>query len=272
MLNIEKTAQALRHAPGLQRFGFLWNLVRPAYNRFLNLLTGDRGLPRHINGTELVLLDTRFRSVPDAHEPELWKEVIKESTPGRTVVDVGANIGLYVVAIAKRVGSQGHVIAAEPDPANAEALRRHLSLNGVENQVEVVESALSDKPGTATLHVQGKESRITDEDSANSDDTIEVPMTTLDDLVADRKIDLLLIDVEGFEESVLRGGIKLLSSAEQRPSSIFIEVHPFAWSYANSSSNSLLGCLNECGYDVTDLTGKAVDKIESYGHIVARPR
>jgi FkbM family methyltransferase len=45
-------------------------------------------------------------------------------------VDSGANIGLYAIALARRVGTGGRVHAFEPEPANFRTLDRHCRLNG----------------------------------------------------------------------------------------------------------------------------------------------
>ena len=80
-------------------------------------------------------------------------------TPGCVFADVGANFGYYTLLGARLVGSGGKVLAFEPQPAVAELLRESLSINSMAN-VEVIEAALSNQPGRATLHVpKGRQSR-----------------------------------------------------------------------------------------------------------------
>jgi len=62
----------------------------------------------------------------------------------RRAADIGANLGLHSILMGK-CGWQ--VKAFEPDPVHAKLLRRNLTLNGSGN-VELVEAAVSDKPGT----------------------------------------------------------------------------------------------------------------------------
>jgi hypothetical protein len=80
----------------------------------------------------------------------------------------------------------------------------------------------------------------------------------------------LKIDVEGYEEMVLRGTSRLLHTPELKPRTIFIEVHPYAWASMNTTSSSLLGLLKNAGYRVHTVDGRPVDCIERYGEIVAR--
>ena len=89
-------------------------------------------------------------------------------------------------------------------------------------------------------------------------------------MLAGERIDILKIDVEGFEEMVLRGAQNLLCTAAFRPRTIFIEVHPYAWASLGSGSTALLRLLNQAGYRVETLEGLPVRSIERYGEIVAR--
>ena len=69
--------------------------------------------------------------------------------PGMTVVDVGANVGLYSALAARRVSSSDRVFAFEPDPDSCGFLRK-AALNGFANVV-VEQAAVADKPGRLTL-------------------------------------------------------------------------------------------------------------------------
>jgi FkbM family methyltransferase len=129
--------------------------------------------------------------------------------PGRTFVDVGANLGLYAHA-AKRRGMR--VVAVEPHPQLAGNLRRLLG-----RKVTVLPVALSDRPGQASLYLpsyQGRdlEARSSLEITANrglAQREIKVETTTLDALAL-RDVAVIKIDVEGHELAVLRGGRRLI--------------------------------------------------------------
>src|SRR5713226_9211768 len=77
--------------------------------------------------------------------------------PGMTVVDAGANHGLYTLLASKRVGRSGRVIAFEPSPRERKRLRRHLWVNRCKN-VNVQPCALGDERREADLFlVEGRE-------------------------------------------------------------------------------------------------------------------
>lgn len=71
---------------------------------------------------------------------------------GMNFIDVGANIGLYSLFAATRVGSSGRVIAFEPSRREASSFERNVSLNGMLN-VQLLRLAVGERAGTATLSV-----------------------------------------------------------------------------------------------------------------------
>ena len=84
----------------------------------------------------------------EPHFAELFQLLVR---PGDRCVDVGANIGLHTVRMAKLAGRDGAVTAIEPDPVLARPLERNLRLNELAN-VRLVNAAASDQPGQVTLH------------------------------------------------------------------------------------------------------------------------
>ena len=80
------------------------------------------------------------------------------------------------------------------------------------------------------------------------------------------------MDVEGFEENVLRGAEVLLSDNNRKPRTIFIEVHPYNWHLCGTTSDSLINSLTKNRYDVLDLKNQRVSKIDWYGEIIAIDR
>lgn len=192
---------------------------------------------------------------------------MRELQPGDTVVDVGASIRLYTIAFARRLGPQGRVVAFEADPDSAEALTRTVEINGVESRVTVYKQAVGDISG-ALLFMQGcgYESRV-----ALADDTesVQVPVVKLDDVFKNRPVDILKVDVEGYELHALRGATGLLSDTDRSPRTLFIEVHPYAWDRLSVTRDMLLEFLSSCDYEARELAGKLVEVVERYGEIIA---
>jgi FkbM family methyltransferase len=124
---------------------------------------------------------------------------------GETFLDIGANCGLFTLYAARAVGPNGRVIAVEPMPAMIERLQFNVKTNGFTN-VAVVECAVGDTAGTATLHVQKFRRGSSSILPADTSFRLQVPMMTLLDLcrkLGVRNIDSMKIDIEGFEDRAL---------------------------------------------------------------------
>ncbi len=262
----ERWCVGLRHSPLLRRADWLWNIIRPAYDAAVSQLAA-RGLPRIINGTDSLLVSPDLRGIPESYEPEVWKQVMAAIRPGDTIVDVGAHFGLYTIACGKRVGSAGCVVAFEPHPGNFALLRRQILLNELSDRIEAHEAAVGDRDGhTQFTSGYSVQSHIT----PNMNDGIRVKVCRLDSVFADSKVDIIKIDVEGFEEKALQGAEGLLNDKKRKPRAIFIGVHPYNWHLCGTSSNSLVSLLYRHGYSIGDVTVRRIDSIDFYGEVIAR--
>jgi FkbM family methyltransferase len=257
----------LRHSPLLSRAEWLWDALRPSYNNLVALLAA-RGLERRINGTDTIRVSPAFRNTPEIYEPEVWQLLMSNVRSGDIIADVGAYVGLYTVALAQRIGDNGKVIAFEPDPGNFAALSEHVQLNDVGSRVKVVQAAVGAKDGQVPFHANSSsQSGFCTEHSQNK--STQVDCMTLDNFTQLKRLDILKIDVEGYEEHVLKGAAGLLSEPKRRPRLIFIEVHPYAWQAAGTTSDSLKSLLSRHGYSLSRPDNSSVNTIDFYGEIVA---
>ncbi len=137
---------------------------------------------------------------------------------GDTILEIGGHHGKDTVLLSKWVGVEGRVITFEPMPDNVEVISQNVSLNQLGN-VEVVPIALGDSVGTANMRRKSNSAV-----KAQGRGGTVVTMSTVDNYCEEHGLtpDLLKVDVEGFELSVLAGAQKTL--AESRPS-LQIELH-----------------------------------------------
>jgi FkbM family methyltransferase len=142
-------------------------------------------------------------------EQETWFEkemafVARWLRPGMTAIDIGANLGVYALPMARLVGPGGRVFAYEPASETARLLSISRARNGADN-LQVIAAALSDSEREGHL-VLGISSELNALDGHGPGET--VPITSLD---AEQKkrgwgaIDFLKIDAEGEEERILAG-------------------------------------------------------------------
>jgi FkbM family methyltransferase len=133
---------------------------------------------------------------------------------GDLVFDVGAHVGDRVASF-RRMGAK--VLAIEPQPAVARTLR---VFYGADKSVVIVETAVGRKVGNVRLMINVDNPTVSTASDAfvnaardadgwreqQWNESIRVPMTTLDALIAEQGVPVFIkIDVEGFEEEVLLG-------------------------------------------------------------------
>lgn len=137
--------------------------------------------------------------------------------PDSTAIDVGANVGVVTVQLARRMSSRGRVLACEPMPANVARLEHNIQMNSLEN-VETLPLALGSDEGTVQLYLgTDSASHSTTEvlEFWRADESVRVQQTTLDSVWHDRgspRVSVIKIDVEGGEIGVLQGGRELIAA------------------------------------------------------------
>jgi FkbM family methyltransferase len=162
----------------------------------------------------------------------LWEwhvgEVIRRSLGrGDVFVDVGANAGYYTALAAELVGETGHIYALEPAPSTFQKLERTLSLNSLEN-VTALAVAAGAAEGTAVLcgPPSGHDASSSLRNRPSDGVTTSVRVRPLCDVVPpwhQKRLSLVKVDVEGYEDDVLYGLEPLLSNGVR--SAVVVEVH-----------------------------------------------
>ena len=153
--------------------------------------------------------------------------------PGSIVFDVGAHHGFLTILFAKWAGATGHVHAFEANPPNALVLDANLGLNRLNNCTRTVAAV---GPCSGSIRISGEAV------SSGPDCGRLVQEISLDDYfesAATSHVDLIKIDVEGFEGQVLRGCPRLLAC---RPK-IALELHVDDLATFGDSVDSVLGLL-----------------------------
>jgi FkbM family methyltransferase len=215
-----KMAEILRRIPGVKRPAKrLLRVLLPGKPVWVQIRSGiSQGMWMRLD------LRRETRLWRGEHEPILQGALRAAVLPGTVVYDIGAHVGSIALGVARLVGPNGHVVAFEADPGNAETLRENRDRNHLTSTLRIVPSAVWSYSSNGISFRSGGEKRAhggVEMDGQRpvlgSGQLIDVPAVTLDDFVANGGPvpQLVKIDVEGGEYDVLRGGDRLFST--QRP-------------------------------------------------------
>lgn len=204
-----------------------------------------RGLkfPLYFNASDRIsLLSTSIES-------DIQKLVSVLLKVGDTVLDIGANIGLISLIFAKSVGQTGKVFAFEPEPQNARFLKYNVRRFP---QVQIAEVALSDRSGTANFYlnaISGTGNSLAEIRDAG--EPISVECRTLDDFLKQEpleKIQLIKVDVEGYELRVLAGMQETLKTHPEV--ALIIEYCPKNLKNAGENPDTLFEIISQYGFEL----------------------
>lgn len=192
-------------------------------------------------------------------EPDTYAALQRLVRRGQTVVDIGANSGVHTLPMAVLAGDDGRVIAFEPTAPAFDRLRRNIALNPVLSpQITAVRAYLGDGSTPRSIPSFYASWRVDHKDAQHPKhfgslaDAAGAMATTLDAYLEGARIDrvdLMKIDVDGYEGQVLRGAKRMLE--RDRPT-LIVEVCPYALEEQGDSADSLLGLLLEHGYAFFD--------------------
>jgi FkbM family methyltransferase len=261
---------ARRTAEAVGRQSAIVRALRPRYEQMLGIASWGRGVPWEINGLTY-RVDPRHRHRLGADYDAPVAAFLRERVrPGAVCIDVGANVGVYVLQFARWSGDAGRVVAFEPNPAARRVLERHVRLNHMAHRVTVVAAAVGAAAGEGVLFTSGADgmSRLAepnDELRGGVVTPLVVPVVTLDDhcRAANLQPDWLLIDVEGFEIAVLEGAREIIRS-RGRALGLVVEMHARVWPSAGTSRARAESVLRDLRLRPVALTGQS-DPLGDHG-------
>lgn len=176
--------------------------------------------------------------------------------PADTYVDVGAHVGFHALIARRCVGDEGRIVAIDPQPYNCEKILTNCRANDFSNILTIVAVA-GGKSGFVTLNDQSSrdKSRLTMALTPVNDRPrqFRVPMIRLDGLFDDlglRSVELLKIDVEGFEPEVLKGLGRHISMVRN----MLFELLPD--SLRSSDTTEMLNSIRTNGFELRTVEGK----------------
>ena len=209
------------------------------HNYKMSLDLNDPGISR-----TLFLVNDRERE-----HAYLLKHIAK---PSNTILDLGANIGYYALMESKIVGEEGKIIAIEPHPSNFELLNKNINLNKAKN-ITSTHAAVTDHDGTTKLHLSKLSNVHSVLPSVNytEEKSIDVPSVSIATILKQyKKIDIIRMDIEGFETVILESIIKINKHKKFTPSILF-ELH--AKKYREGQMETILKNMSQAGFKISYL-------------------
>ncbi|MGO4642518.1 FkbM family methyltransferase [Mesorhizobium sp. 2RAF45] len=208
----------------------------------------------------------RMRFYPSAISAGLWRDrnfrsedvdfVAGYLRPGETFVDVGANVGQLSLVAARRVTSSGRTIAIEAHPRTCNFLRGNVRLNGF--PIEIHNVAVGSECGELFFtNFRSDDMNFAYAASPRSGSALRVPVATLDSIICERPVDLLKVDVEGFECDLLQGAAQTLHNCR----CLYIEDSEPNLRRAGSSRAELYDRLSERGFELFHVRGKQLERV-----------
>jgi FkbM family methyltransferase len=251
---IDLTGRVLRKIPNIPGKNlYSKTLLKPIVNRWdmehiLPIRSGDTKLICRL--TDWIPWNVYLHGsyiVEETYE----KFLLETAAECTTIFDVGANIGYYTVQFARK--TNGTVYAFEPISYQYKTLLRNLELNIIAN-VRPIKKIVSDSEGKQRIYFSGMENTAASSVVNKTDEFEEIPSVSLDGFCEEnqiRKIDLIKIDVEGYEFNVLKGLEKMLKN--QNISHLFIEIVERHLNKAGTSAKEVFDLLkrnNYAGYSI----------------------
>jgi FkbM family methyltransferase len=184
------------------------------------------------------------------------------------VVDVGANVGLYTLLLARLAGASGRVIAFEPEPDLFAVLQRNCWANRA-STVTAINSALGEESGRVRFHRSAFNSGDNRLGGFGwTSEAVEVEVARLDEALHDLRVDFLKMDVQGYEMRAFRGMERVLASNPHLE--LYFEFWPHGLTAAGSDPDELLQYLRERGFRIYEPHGSHLSEVSEGDSLLSR--
>ena len=207
----------------------------------------DRAFPIY------VLCYRAFKAYADRAERKLLRTIL---SPGDVAVDAGANIGIYTRFLSLCVGPIGCVHSFEPSPEN---FRRLQAATRKLPNVRLSQAAVGESSRRSRLYISDKlnvdhRAYLPEGESRH---TVPIEMIALDDYFKPgERVDLIKMDVQGYELHALRGANRVL--ADNPAAKLILELWPYGLRQAATPWPGLIVALEEKGMLIRQVSAKGL--------------
>lgn len=227
----------------------------------LHTYMGDHTVLTELIYGPKMYLDTREMSMTGHLIMEgYWEKWVTETfrmtvEPGMTVCDIGANCGYYSLIAAQLVGPEGAVHAFEPNPFHHENFRKNKWINGYYH-IQLHPVAVGDCNRQIVLYsperlsasasaLEDVAKQLAPEDEIQK---INVPCVRLNEYLPDLQADVIKLDIEGLEPTVLPDILNVMKRSKDPK--LFMEYHPHSWEAQGYDCLKILDSITRAGYNI----------------------
>jgi FkbM family methyltransferase len=217
------------------------------------------GITYELDLREVIDSSLYFTSTYEVKIDRLFEKYV---TPGSTVIDIGANIGLHTLRSALLAGEKGKVIAIEPSTWAIKKLQKNVSLNqSLRNRIVIRQVALGDVEQTSVSMNLQSSYRLNGRNAITTESVNIASLDTIGDSQGVANISIIKIDVDGHELAILRGGLSLIS---KNLPTLIVEFTPSFSSNYLKEFQQLETSLRKMGYEFFTENEKRLTNLSNF--------
>jgi len=207
--------------------------------------------------SKILIIDLNLPGISSAIFSEKYREIdhtnifSEKLSNKKQILDLGANIGYYMLLEATESAKESNIICIEPDPRNITLLKENIKINNLDQKVIVIEAVVSGKDGQVPVNIRNASNLNKINDNFEKDEnTILIQSMTLNAILKNHgKFDCLRMDVEGAESEILSKNSDNFLDSMPLGSLIFMEIHPNQYIGGDSAMIEALDKLRKYGFN-----------------------
>lgn len=188
-----------------------------------------------------------------------------------TILELGANIGYFLLMATGVLGERARIYAIEPHPRNLDILKKNVERNDLDGRTEIIEGAVGAEPGSGVLNVMPESNwhAVAADGGVRTGaiETLDIDIQCVETILSERDLEpeavnVVRFDVEGYEDNILAGMQSVLDA--DSPLLCYIELHPvlldddtLEW-VIETLAESGLSVVSAVDYEPIDWDGKPV--------------
>lgn len=208
-----------------------------------------------------LVIDLSLPGISNAIYSEKYREIdhtnifSEKLLDKKKILDLGANIGYYMLLEATDSDKNSDILCIEPDPRNISLLKENIKINSLDQKVSVVEAVVSGKDGEVPINIRDASNlNKISENFIEDKNTILIKSMTLNSIFKNHgKFDCLRMDVEGAESEILSKNSDNFLNSMPLGSLIFMEIHPNQYIGGDDAMTDALNKIYNCGFKNYDI-------------------